>query len=134
MTLRELALAADPKRIAEACSDASVVLIGEATHGTHEFYEMRAEITKYLLDVHGFAGVAAEADWPDAYRANRYVRGTGDDRSADEALGEFMRFPQWMWRNTVMLDFVDWLRARNSSVSDERRAGFYGLDLYSMFS
>jgi erythromycin esterase-like protein len=103
------------------------VLIGEATHGTHEFYALRAEVTKRLIDEHDFCAVAAEADWPDAYRVDRYVRGARDDPSADEALSGFKRFPTWMWRNTVVLEFVDWLRER-------RRAGFYGLDLYSLRS
>src|SRR5204862_1481613 len=83
---------------------ARFVLIGEASHGTHEFYELRAELTKRLIVEHGFAAVAAEADWPDAYRVNGYVRGRGADPDADEALAGFRRFPTWMWRNTVVLE------------------------------
>lgn len=118
----------------ELIGDARVVLIGESSHGTHEFYEARAAITKWLIEEKGFCAVAAEADWPDAYRVNRYVRGLGDDTNADEALSGFERFPAWMWRNTVVSDFVDWLRAYNRlHESDGRRqAGFYGLDLYSL--
>jgi erythromycin esterase-like protein len=117
----------------ELIGDARVVLIGESSHGTHEFYEARAAITKWLIEEKGFCAVAAEADWPDAYRVNRYVRGLGDDKSADEALSGFERFPAWMWRNTVVSDFVDWLRAHNRlHGSDGRQAGFYGLDLYSL--
>lgn len=117
----------------ELVGDARVVLIGESSHGTHEFYEARAAITKWLIEEKGFCAVAAEADWPDAYRVNRYVRGLGDDKSADEALSGFERFPAWMWRNTVVSDFVDWLRAHNRlHASDGRQAGFYGLDLYSL--
>ena len=113
--------------------DARVVLIGEASHGTHEFYRIRAEITKRLIRERGFVAVAAEADWPDAYRVNRYVRGTGNDADASEALGGFRRFPQWMWRNADVLDFVGWLRAFNDQVPDGgRKVGFYGLDLYSL--
>lgn len=114
--------------------DARVVLIGEGSHGTHEFYEARAEITKWLIEEKGFCAVAAEADWPDAYRANRYVRGLGEDKNADEALSGFERFPAWMWRNTVVRDFVDWLRVHNRrrEATRERQAGFYGLDLYSL--
>jgi erythromycin esterase-like protein/predicted phosphoribosyltransferase len=112
--------------------DARVVLIGESTHGTEEFYRARAEITKWLIDAKGFLGVAAEADWPDAYRVNRFVRGAGTDETAEEALGAFERFPTWMWRNTVVRDFVDWLRQRNDGVEDRMRAGFYGLDMYSL--
>jgi len=114
--------------------DARIVLIGESSHGTHEFYEARAEITKWLIEEKGFCAVAAEADWPDAYRVNRYLHGIGDDRTADEALSGFQRFPAWMWRNVVVRDFVDWLRDRNRrhDSDGQRRAGFYGLDLYSL--
>ena len=110
-------------------------LLGEATHGTHEFYRERAEITKRLIKEQGFTAVAVEADWPDAFRVNRYVRGLSDDRNADEALSGFKRFPTWMWRNTVILDFVEWLRDYNSSVSaDAPKVGFYGVDLYSLYT
>ena len=112
--------------------DASLVLLGEASHGTHEFYRIRAEITKRLIVDHDFCAVAVEADWPDAYRVNRYVRGAGDDADASDALAGFVRFPQWMWRNADALDFVGWLRAFNESRADARRVGFYGLDLYSL--
>ncbi len=116
----------------ELIGDARVVLIGESSHGTHEFYESRAAITKWLIEEKGFCAVAAEADWPDAYRVNRYVRGLGEDTSADEALSGFERFPAWMWRNTVMRDFVGWLRDRNLRAGPQHQAGFYGLDLYSL--
>src|SRR5215218_8011127 len=111
------------------------VLIGEASHGTHEFYDIRAQITRRLIAEKGFHAVAVEADWPDAYRINRYVRSQGNDLAAVEALGDFARFPAWMWRNADVLDFIGWLRAHN----EERRsrhgaAGFYGLDLYSLSS
>ena len=113
--------------------DAPYVLIGEASHGTHEFYRIRAEITKRLIVERGFSAVAVEADWPDAYRINRYVRGTGDDADATEALAGFVRFPQWMWRNADVLDFVGWLRAFNDTRPEpDARVGFYGLDLYSL--
>jgi erythromycin esterase-like protein len=112
--------------------DARIVLIGESSHGTHDFYQARAEITKWLIDSKGFGGVAAEADWPDAYRVNRFVRGIGEDETAEEALRGFERFPTWMWRNTVLRDFADWLRDRNERVEARRQAGFYGLDLYSL--
>ena len=97
----------------EIIGDARIVLIGESSHGTHEFYEARAEITKWLIEEKGFCAVAAEADWPDAYRVNRYVRGLGSDGSANDALSGFERFPAWMWRNVVVRDFVDWLHAHN---------------------
>jgi len=118
----------------EIVGDARIVLIGESSHGTHEFYQARAEITKWLIEEKGFDAVAAEADWPDAYRVNRYVRGSGEDGSADEALGGFERFPAWMWRNVVVRDFVDWLHAHNQRHREhgDRQVGFYGLDLYSL--
>jgi erythromycin esterase-like protein/predicted phosphoribosyltransferase len=112
--------------------NARFVLIGEASHGTDEFYRFRAELTKRLIAERGFHAVAAEADWPDAFRVNRYVRGRSDDRSADAALSGFKRFPQWLWRNTVVLDFVEWLRAFNEAQQEHAKAGFYGLDLYSL--
>jgi erythromycin esterase-like protein/predicted phosphoribosyltransferase len=116
--------------------DAHYVLIGEASHGTHEFYAARAQITRRLIEEKGFCAVAAEADWPDAYRVNRFVRGRGGDATAEEALRGFERFPTWMWRNTVVVDFAGWLREHNDRVGggDERaKAGFYGLDLYSLY-
>lgn len=113
--------------------DARFVLIGEASHGTHEFYWERAEITKRLIQEKGFTAVAVEADWPDAYRVNRYVRGVSDDTTSADALSGFDGFPAWMWRNTVVVNFVDWLRDYNNALpQNAKKAGFYGLDLYSM--
>ena len=120
--------------LVSAIGDARYVLIGEASHGTHEFYSTRAAITRRLIEEKGFTGVVAEADWPDAYRVNRYVRGLGEDESADAALGGFKRFPQWMWRNTDVLEFVGWLRGHNDSLPPRvSKCGFYGMDLYSMY-
>jgi erythromycin esterase-like protein len=113
--------------------DARFVLIGEASHGTHEFYQQRAEITKRLIQEKGFTAVAVEADWPDAYRVNRYVRGIGDDTTSADALAGFDRFPAWMWRNTEVVNFIDWLREYNNALpQNATKAGFYGLDLYSL--
>jgi erythromycin esterase-like protein len=112
--------------------DARVVALGEASHGTDEFYRERARITQRLIDECGFGAVAVEADWPDAARVNRFVRGADEARDARDALVDFRRFPAWMWRNTAVVEFVDWLRRRNAGVPDSRRAGFYGLDLYSL--
>ena len=106
-------------------------MIGEATHGTHEFYRHRAVITKRLIEEKGFTAVAVEADWPDAYRVNRWVQGADDDPDAERALGGFERFPTWMWRNADVLDFVGWLRSHNERT--DRPTGFYGLDLYSLY-
>ncbi len=119
----------------DAMGDARVVCIGEATHGTHEFYRERAAITRRLIEEKGFTIVAAEADWPDAYEVNRYVRGVSDAASADQALAGFERFPTWMWRNTVVVEFVEWLKRHNAALPAGRaQAGFYGLDLYSLFT
>jgi len=114
--------------------DARIVLLGEATHGTHEFYRARAGITKRLIEEKGFSAVAVEADWPDAYRVNRYVRGFDGGSTPADALAGFERFPQWMWRNADVLAFVDWLRAYNDTRSWDAKAGFYGLDLYSLYA
>jgi erythromycin esterase-like protein/predicted phosphoribosyltransferase len=124
-----------PREVLEdLIGDARVVLIGESSHGTHEFYQARAEITKWLIEEKGFNAVAAEADWPDAYRVNRYARGLGEDSTPEEALRGFQRFPAWMWRNTVVRDFVGWLRWHNGRCATDgrRQTGFYGLDLYSL--
>ena len=140
MQLRDALLPADRPQdvfapLLEMIGDARIVMIGEASHGTHEFYDWRAQITKHLIEQHGFTAVCAEADWPDAWRVNRFVRGLGDDHNTAEALAGFKRFPQWMWRNTVVLDFVEWLRRRNEKLApDQRAAGFYGIDLYSLNS
>jgi erythromycin esterase-like protein len=123
----------DFDRLLDRVGGARFVLIGEASHGTHEFYRIRAEITKRLIREQGFTAVAVEADWPDAYRVNRFVRGRGDDSEAADALGGFRRFPQWMWRNADVLDFVGWLRAHNDhAIGSAGPVGFYGLDLYSL--
>jgi erythromycin esterase-like protein len=113
--------------------EARFVLLGEASHGTHDFYHERAQITKRLIEEKGFTAVAAEADWPDAYRVNRYVRGVSDDVDAIEALADFRRFPTWMWRNTDVVEFLEWLRAHNDALPPSAtKIGFYGLDLYSL--
>jgi erythromycin esterase-like protein len=113
---------------------ADFVLLGEASHGTHEFYAMRAAITQQLISEKGFQAVAAEADWPDSYRVNQYIRGRGNDRTAFEALSGYTRFPVWMWRNCDVEAFVEWLRQYNKGRQQGApEAGFYGLDLYSLY-
>jgi erythromycin esterase-like protein len=116
----------------ESIGDARLVLIGEASHGTHEFYQIRAELTKALIARKGFNVVAVEADWPDAYRVNRWVRHASTDADAEAALSDFTRFPRWMWRNRDVVDFLSWLHAYNASKTAPSRTGFYGLDLYSL--
>ena len=108
---------ADYDALLDAIGDRGFVLIGEASHGTHEFYATRAAITRRLIEDKDFTAVVAEADWPDAYRVNRYVHNADDDGSGDEALSGFRRFPQWMWRNTDVLDFIEWLKQHNAAAS-----------------
>ena len=115
--------------------DARFVLLGEASHGTHEFYAERARITRLLIEQKGFTAVAVEADWPDAYRVNCYVQGRDGDADANQALADFRRFPGWMWRNADVLRFVEWLREHNAARRPgARAAGFYGIDLYSLYT
>src|SRR3954467_7515602 len=113
----------------ERFADAKVVLLGEASHGTSEFYRARAAIPRRLIERHGFTIVAVEADWPDAARIDAYVRHR-PKREGEEA--SFQRFPTWMWRNTDVDAFIRWLRRRNEGRPYEAMAGFYGLDLYNL--
>src|SRR5690242_7923450 len=122
---------ADFNALIKAAGDSRFLLIGEASHGTHEFYRIRAQITKRLITEEGFNTVAVEADWPDAYRVNQYVRFEGGDEDAIDALGGFQRFLTWMWRNADVLDFIGWVRKHNEHCH-AGRAGFYGLDLYRL--
>lgn len=123
-----------PDDVLALVGDARFVLIGEASHGTREFYECRAAITKRLIEEKDFSAVAVEADFPDAYRVNRFVRGISGDQTAGDALAAFSRFPLWMWRNEEVLKFVEWLRAHNERLDAGKRVGFYGIDLYSLHS
>src|SRR4051812_9449401 len=115
--------------IADRFADARVVLLGEATHGTAEFYRARAAITRRLIERHGFTVVAVEADWPDGTRIDRYVRHREPVRSGEQT---FARFPTWMWRNAEFREFVEWMRAWNAERPFEQRASFHGLDLYGL--
>jgi erythromycin esterase-like protein len=117
----------------ELIGNARYVLLGEASHGTHEFYKARAEITKRLVAEKNFTVIAWEADWPDALRVSRYIRRNGSDADAEESLRGFKRFPTWMWRNADILDLVGWLRNYNSKLpAIIPKVGVYGLDLYSL--
>ncbi|WP_248959224.1 erythromycin esterase family protein [Sphaerisporangium perillae] len=121
-----------PEALFELIGDAHYVLIGGASHGTHEFYATRAAMTRRLIEERDFCAVAVQADWPDAYRVNRYVHGRTQDATAEEALRDFRGFPSWMWRNMVVLEFVEWLREHNDRILAglSGQAGFYGLDVY----
>jgi erythromycin esterase-like protein len=126
--------ATDYDLLLDRIGDARFVLLGEASHGTHEFYRQRALITRRLIAERGFSAVAVEADWPDAYQVNRFVREDGPGAAAIDSLASFRRFPTWMWRNADVLDFVGWLRDHNEMLPrDTNKAGFYGLDLYSLY-
>ncbi|HET7785429.1 MAG TPA: erythromycin esterase family protein [Myxococcales bacterium] len=117
----------------EMAEGTGFVLLGEATHGSHELYRERARITQRLISEQGFNGVVVETDWPDADRANRWSQGSSDDGRAEDALAGFQRFPAWMWRNTVVVQFLRWLRARNQG-SRLGPAVFHGMDLYSLYT
>jgi erythromycin esterase-like protein len=125
--------AEDPELVARLAA-ARLALLGEASHGTHEFYAERVALSQRLVTQHGFNALVVEADWPDAWRVNRYIRGRSDDRDAEAALSGFERFPTWMWRNTVMRDFVEWLREHNAGRAPSQQVGCYGMDLYSLYA
>lgn len=120
--------------LVEKIGHARFVLMGEASHGTHEFYQARIDITKQLIEKKGFMAVMIEGDWPDAYRVHRYLQGQGDARMSAQALDDFNRFPTWMWKNTTIPPFLQWLRAYNDNTTATNKVGFYGLDLYSLNS
>ncbi|MCE8051560.1 erythromycin esterase family protein [Halomonas daqingensis] len=121
----------DYDRLLEQVGERSLVLLGEASHGTAEFYRMRAEITRRLIREKGFEAVIVEADWPDALRLDRYMRGGGGD-TLKSAFDDFQRFPQWMWRNTEVRDFIGWLERYNAGQDEAGQVGFHGLDIYSL--
>jgi erythromycin esterase-like protein len=137
-TLAELARPlrdpADLDPLIERARDARVVAIGEASHGTHEYYAWRAALTRRLIEECGFALVAVEGDWPDCYRVNRSVRlRPGADADPADALDAFARWPTWMWANDDVVDFCRWLRERNAGRPESEHVGFYGLDVYSLW-
>jgi erythromycin esterase-like protein len=124
----------DHDGLLELIGSSRFALLGEASHGTREFYRERIWITQRLIREKGFTAVAVEADWPDAWRVNRYVRGLSEDEDAPQALSGFRRFPAWMWRNTEVRDFIEWLRDYNKGRGRQEQVGFYGIDLYSLFT
>lgn len=116
----------------KSIGDARFVMLGEATHGTSEFYRERARITRRLIEEKGFDAIVLEADWTDVNRVNRYIQGEDKDKSAEQALSDFVRFPRWMWRNTDFRDFVSSLRTINTNSDSTNRAHIYGMDLYGL--
>ena len=130
---RPLATPDDLDALLALIGDAKYVLLGEASHGTSEFYTWRTAISKRLIEEHGFTFIAVEGDWPDCYRVNRFVRGAADSgSSATEVLHAFERWPTWMWANREVADLCDWLHDYNGRASDAAQVGFYGLDVYSL--
>jgi len=124
----------DLDAIIDAVGEARVVLLGEASHGTSEFYTMRAAITRRLLTEKGFSFIAVEGDWPACYELNRFVKGMpGTPERAEEALRAFRRWPSWMWANSEIAALAEWLRGFNAGKPERERCGFYGLDVYSLW-
>ncbi|MDB4917661.1 MAG: Erythromycin esterase [Gemmatimonadetes bacterium] len=131
---RPLRTPADLDPLLDAIGDARYVLLGEASHGTSEFYTWRADISRRLITEKGFSFIAVEGDWPDCYRVNRYVKHLPDSgRSAEDVLHAFERWPTWMWANREVIALAEWLREHNRRIASGRQAGFYGLDVYSLW-
>ncbi|HET9424433.1 MAG TPA: erythromycin esterase family protein [Gemmatimonadaceae bacterium] len=131
---RALRTRADLDPLMDRIGDSRFVLLGEASHGTSEFYTWRAELTKRLILEKGFTIIGVEGDWPDCFRVNRYAKSReGSGKSAAEVLHAFDRWPTWMWANREVQQFVEWIRSRNQGLSEDQRVGFYGLDVYSLW-
>src|SRR5688572_1081912 len=124
----------DMQPLFDRIGDARIVMLGEASHGTHEYYTWRAWISKRLIEEKGFNFIAVEGDWPDCYNLNRFIKGysTGN-KNAQEVLHAFDRWPTWMWANWEIVALADWLQKHNKGLSSNRRVGFYGLDVYSLW-
>ncbi|MEX5303656.1 erythromycin esterase family protein [Kocuria sabuli] len=126
--------AQDLDRLVERCAGARFVAVGEASHGTHEYYRWRALLSRRLIEEHGFSWIGVEGDWPDCWRLNRWVRGRDEQHlDARGVLAGFGRWPTWMWANEEVAEFLDWLRAENARRPEPEQVGFYGLDVYSLW-
>lgn len=133
-TMQSLRTSHDLDPLLERIGDAKYVFLGEASHGTHEFYTWRTAITKRLIQEKGFNFIAVEGDWPDCYLMNRYVKGYSyPDKKSQELLHQFERWPTWMWANWEIASLMDWLKEHNSRLQNEEKVGFYGLDVYSLW-
>lgn len=131
---RKLSTVLDLDPLISKLSDSRVVLLGEASHGTHEYYTWRTAISKSLIEEHGFNCIAVEGDWPDFYRVNRYVKHyTNSHGSAVEVLKKFNRWPTWMWGNWEIEALINWLHKHNDNLHAKKRVGIYGLDVYSLW-
>src|SRR5947209_8256689 len=127
-----LQTASDLDPLLARIGDARLVLLGEASHGTSEYYLWRMRLSQRLIQEKGFSFIAVEGDWPDCYRLNRYVKGN-DGESADDVLHAFTRWPTWMWANAEIVELAEWMRHHNDGEPAERQVGFYGLDVYSLW-
>lgn len=131
---RPLRVPSDLDPLLDLIGEGRYVLLGEASHGTHEYYTWRAALSGRLIEEKGFSFIAVEGDWPDCARLNRWVKGEPDaGESAREVLHDFTRWPTWMWANEEVVELADWLRRHNDGLPRERRVGFYGLDVYSLW-
>ncbi|MCW3094103.1 MAG: erythromycin esterase family protein [Ferruginibacter sp.] len=125
---------ADLQPLFDGIGNAQIVMLGEASHGTHEYYTWRAHISKRLIEEKGFRFIAVEGDWPDCYRVNRFIKNYNiEDKGSFQVLHAFDRWPTWMWANWEMVAFSDWLQTNNRGLSSEKKVGFYGLDVYSLW-
>jgi erythromycin esterase len=125
---------ADLQPLLDSIGDSKIVMLGEASHGTHEYYMWRSHISKYLIEKKGFSFIAVEGDWPDCYRLNRFIKGYDiNNKSAYKVLHEFDRWPTWMWANWEIVALADWMQKNNTGLPSNKRAGFYGLDVYSLW-
>ncbi len=129
----ELNDSSDLDQLMNVIGDAHYVLLGEASHGTHEYYAWRSRITKRLIAEKNFSFIAVEGDWPDCYRINRYIKGYDNTaKSSREVTNHFNRWPTWMWANWEVVALAEWLHKHNQSLPSVRKVGFYGLDVYSL--
>ncbi len=125
---------ADLDPLFKQIGDARIVMLGEASHGTHEYYTWRTHISKYLIENKGFNCIAVEGDWPDCYRLNRFIKGYDqDNKSALKVLQGFKRWPTWMWANWETVALADWMKTYNTGLPVNKKVGFYGLDVYSLY-
>jgi erythromycin esterase len=132
-TALELDSPADLQPLIDRIGNARIVMLGEASHGTHEFYTWRAHISKRLIQEKGFSFIAVEGDWPDCYKLNRFIKGYDNIESVEKILHSFDRWPTWMWANWEMVAFAGWLKKFNRDFPASKRIGFYGLDVYSLW-
>jgi erythromycin esterase-like protein len=130
---QRLQSANDLDPLMQRIGDARIVMLGEASHGTHEYYTWRSHITQRLIQEKGFNFIAVEGDWPDCYSLNRYIKQYVPGKTAREVLNEFERWPSWMWANREVAALAEWLHSYNSPLPKNEKVGFYGLDVYSLW-